>query len=418
VRDSYDAAKQIYTLTFEQSCPGSEPLHIPIALALLPANDTVVDDSLEQHEGVLELTARSQSFSFAHVESKPVPSLLRGFSAPVKLDYAYSDEQLLSLMQNDSDGFNRWDAGQLLATRTLQKLVADFRNGSALQLDDTLPNAYARLLADTELDPAMVALMLQLPSEAYISEEADIIYVDAIHAARDFAKRHIAASLQALLLEVYRANICQQPYRAEPEQMARRSLKNQCLAYLAATETDAAVELCRDQYANADNMTDTLAALGSLLQIDTDGAHQLSQRLLDDFYQRFSQESLAVNQWFQIQATATRPGALQRVQQLMQHPAYEASNPNKVRSLVAAFCNANPVNFHQRDGSGYHFLVDQVSTIDGDNPQLASRLLVPLTRWKKYPPTNAEAMRGALEALSKGQTLSRDVYEIVSKSLA
>jgi aminopeptidase N len=418
VRDSYDAAKQIYTLTFEQSCPGSDPLHIPVAIALLPAHDTVVDNSLQQHEGVLELTARSQSFSFAHVGSRPVPSLLRGFSAPVKLDYAYSDDQLLSLMQRDSDGFNRWDAGQLLATRTLQKLVADYRNGSALQLDDTLANAYARLLADTELDLAMVALMLQLPSEAYISEEADIIYVDAIHAARDFAQRHIAASLQTLLLEVYRSNVCQQPYRAEPQQIAQRSLKNQCLAYLAATETDAAIELCRDQYDNADNMTDTLAALGSLLQIDTDGAHQLSRRLLDDFYRRFSHESLAVNQWFQMQATATRPGALQRVQQLMQHPAYDPSNPNKVRSLVAAFCNANPVNFHQADGSGYHFLADQVGTMDGYNPQLASRLLVPLTRWKKYPPANADTMRGALEALSKGQKLSRDVFEIVSKSLA
>ena len=418
VRDSYDAAKQIYTVTFEQSCPGSEPLHIPIAMALLPASDAGVDDSLQQHEGVLELTERSQSFSFAQVQSKPVPSLLRGFSAPVKLDYAYSDEQLLSLMQKDSDGFNRWDAGQLLATRTLQQLVADYRSGSALKLDDTLPHAYARLLDNPDLDPAMVALMLQLPSEAYISEEADIIYVDAIHGARDFARRHIAASLQGQMLEVYLANIIDQPYRADPRQMARRSLKNQCLAYLAATQTQAAIDLCHQQYENADNMTDVLAALVSLLQIDTPGAHQLAHQLLADFYQRWSHESLAVNQWFQIQATATRPGALQRVQKLMQHPAYDASNPNKVRSLVAAFCGANPVNFHRGDGSGYRFLVEQVGQIDRYNPQLASRLLVPLTRWKKYPPANAAAMRGALEALSKGQELSRDVYEIVSKSLA
>ncbi len=418
VRDSYDAAKQIYSLTFEQSCPGSEPLHIPVAIALLPASDAVTDAGLEQHEGVLELTARSQSFSFANVISRPVPSLLRGFSAPVKLDYGYRDDQLLSLMQNDSDGFNRWDAGQLLATRVLQKLIVDYRNGSPLQLDDTLSGAYARLLGDSELDPAMVALMLQLPSEAYISEEADIIHVEAIHAAREFAQRQIAASLQGQLLEVYLANICEQPYRADPRQTAQRSLKNQCLAYLAATGTKPAIELCHNQYDNADNMTDTLAALVCLLQIDNGGAHQLSEQLLEDFYQRWSHESLAVNQWFQIQATATRPGGLQRVQRLLQHSAYDATNPNKVRSLVAAFCSGNPVNFHQPDGSGYRFLVDQVSAIDRYNPQLAARLLVPLTRWKKYPTGNADAMRGALEQLSKGQSLSRDVYEIVSKSLA
>ena len=416
-RDSYDAAKQIYTLTFEQSS-SAEPLHIPLAVALLPAAGGAADDSLALHEGVLELTAKSQSFSFGNVASRPVPSLLRGFSAPVKLDYNYSNDQLLSLMSNDTDGFNRWDAGQLLATRVLQKLIVDYRNGTPLQLDNTLPGAYEILLNDPGLDPSMVALMLQLPSEAYISEEADIIYVDAIHAARHFAQRHIAARLQSQLFQVYLANVCDQPYRADTGQMAQRSLKNQCLSYLAASASNPAIELCRTHYNNADNMTDILAALVCLLQIDNEDARLLSEQLLEEFYQRWSHENLAVNQWFQIQATSNAPGALERVQQLMQHPAYDESNPNKVRSVVGAFCNGNPVNFHQPDGSGYRFLVEQVAALDGYNPQLASRLLVPLTRWKKYPTPNADAMRGALEQLLKGKNPSRDVYEIVSKSLA
>jgi aminopeptidase N len=417
-RDSYDADKQIYTLTLEQSRSSTGPLHIPIAVALLPAVGGAADANLAQHEGVLELTGQSQSFSFGNVASRPVPSLLRGFSAPVKLDYNYSNDQLLSLMSNDSDGFNRWDAGQLLATRVLQKLIVDYRNGTPLDLDNSLPGAYEILLNDPGLDPSMVALMLQLPSEAYISEEADIIYVDAIHAARYFAQRQIAARLQSQLFQVYLANVCDQPYRADTGQMAQRSLKNQCLSYLAASASNPAIELCHTQYNNADNMTDSLAALVCLMQIENQAARLLSEQLLGEFYQRWSHENLAVNQWFQIQATSTAPGALQRVQQLMQHPAYDASNPNKVRSVVGAFCNANPVNFHQPDGSGYRFLVEQVATLDGYNPQLAARLLVPLTRWKKYPAASADAMRGSLEQLLTGKNPSRDVYEIVSKSLA
>jgi aminopeptidase N len=430
--DSYDPKARRYTLTMEQSCAGaSEPLHIPVKVGLLWPADSIAEGALgspervmdspervlDSHEQVLELTEYRQSFVFEPVECKPVPSLLRGFSAPVKLDYGYSNDELLRLMSHDSDGFNRWDAGQLLATRLLQGLIADQLSGQALVLDTKLVSAYRQLLANSALDKSMLALMLQLPSEAYLSEEADIITVDAIHTAREFARRHIADALQAQLFDVYQANSCEQAYRVDSDQMAQRSLKNQCLGYLAATAGEQAIELCDRQFYTADNMTDTLFALNCLLNVDTPQAVQLAEQALATFYQRWQHESLAVNQWFQAQAMAILPGALERVQDLMRHSAYDASNPNKVRSLVAAFCGGNPVNFHRADGRGYQFLADQVAGLDGDNPQLAARLLGPVTRWKKYPQANADDMRAALEQIASGPTLSKDVYEIVSKSL-
>jgi aminopeptidase N len=415
VSDSYDAQARQYTLTMEQSCDGAaEPLHIPVKVALLAAADSGAIDSQQQ---VLELTEARQSFVFEQVPQKPVPSLLQGFSAPVKLYYGYSDDELLQLMRSDSDGFNRWDAGQLLATRMLQGLIGDWQRGDELALDPKLVAAYRDLLADTALDKAMVALMLQLPSEAYLSEEAASIDVDAIHGAREFVRGELARTLQPEFLEVYQANTSAEPYRTDSGQIARRSLKNQCLAYLAATASEQAVALCDRQFRDADNMTDSLFALVCLLNVDTLQVRELADAALAGFYQRWQHENLAVVQWFQVQATAILPGALDRVQALMQHPVYDANNPNKVRSLVAAFCGGNPVNFHQADGRGYQFLADQVAVLDRDNPQLAARLLVPLTRWKKYPAANADAMRAALEQLAAGKQLSKDVYEIVSKSL-
>jgi aminopeptidase N len=416
VSDSFDAATGEYTLTMEQSGKDdSGPLHIPVLVGLL-APDGAGGQSASDSR-LLELTEQRQSFAFSGLTARPVPSLLQGFSAPVKLDYAYTDAQLLHLMSTDTDGFNRWDAGQQLATRQLQRLIDDQLAGKSLAIDSTLASAFSRLLDEPDLDKAMVALMLQLPSEAWLSEEAQVIHVDAIHGAREFAQRQIAAQLHGQFLEVYLANICEESYGADTGQIARRSLKNQCLHYLAATGTQPAIELCHNQYQQADNMTDAMAALGCLVNIDNDSARELSDKLLAEFYQRWQHESLVVNQWFQLQATATAPGALQRVQELMQHPAYDADNPNKVRSLVSAFCNGNPVNFHQADGSGYQFLAAQVSRLDSQNPQLASRLLIPLTRWKKYPEHNARLMRNVLEELAAREKLSRDVYEIVSKSL-
>ncbi len=419
VTDDYDACEKRYTLTMEQSCAGDAgPLHIPIRVGLVTAEGEAESESLEAYSSVLELTETRQSFSFEGVDHKPIPSLLRGFSAPVKLDFSRSGDELIRLMSHDSDGFNRWDACQSLATDILLSLVEDAREGNSLQLAESLIAAYRSLLLAPGLDKSMLALMMQLPSEAYLAEEADIIHVHAIHTAREFARRAIGEALHRQLLEAYEDNCNDVAYRADSEQIAARSLKNQCLSYLATSGSEQAVELCDRQFHRADNMTDTLAAMTSLMNIDTPVARKSASKALARFYQRWQGESLAINQWFQVQATASAPGALERVRSLMSHPAYDAGNPNKVRSLVGAFCSANAVNFHSPDGEGYRFLVEQVAALDADNPQLAARLLAPLTRWKKYPAGPAEAMVASLQALGSGRQLSKDVYEIVSKSLA
>lgn len=417
IRDDYDALAQRYTLTLEQSCDKAEgPLHIPVRMGLLPPAGTGVPQDLSRHDQVLELMEAKQTFTFEGVAERPVPSLLRGFSAPVKLDYPYSREQLLHIMQHDSDGFCRWDACQTLALEVLQSLVVEQQQGASLVMEQGLPQAYTDLLQNESLDKAMVALMLQLPSEAYLAEMAETIDIVAIHRAREFARRAIGIELQAELLAVYHANCCADDFKPEQGQIAQRSLKNQCLAYLAATASEVAIDLCEQQYQGADNMSDALAALTSLINIDSDRARASGAQALADFYRRWQHEGLVVNQWFQVQATCALPEALQRVRSLLQHPAYDGGNPNKVRALVGAFCSANPINFHQADGSSYQFLAEQVTALDADNPQLAARLLAPLSRWKRYPTALSTQMRASLERLSK-QALSKDVFEIVSKSL-
>ena len=419
--DDYDADAGTYTLTLEQHRgDGGEALLIPVSMGLVGRAGPLplhLEGAAVAQEMVLELSARRQSFVFRNVAERPVPSLLRDFSAPVKLHYPYTPEQLLFLMSRDSDGFNRWDACQTLATGMLQRMIDDYRAARPLAPDDGLIGALRQLLEDDSLDPAMVALMLQLPSEAWLSEQAEIIHAAAIHRAREAARQGIGRALQDTLLAAYDALHSTAAYRPDSEQAGRRSLRNQCLGYLSATGSAQAIDWCEAHYRAADNMTDVLAALQCLTAIDHDSAVERSAWALDDFYRRWQHEPLAVNQWFQVQAVAPLPGALGRVRELLRHPAYDRYNPNKVRALVAAFCAGNPLHFHAEDGSGYRFLAEQVDELDGSNPQLAARLLTPLTRWRKYPAPNAEAMHAALQGLAERPALSRDVYEIVSKSL-
>src|SRR5690606_16096085 len=263
ISGAYDADSRTYTLTVRQSCPptpgqpNKQAFHIPLAIALLGeagalrlqvqgASPDV--ESSDNTELVLDVMQRDQKFVFVDIPEQPVPSLLRGFSAPVKLHYPYTRDELMTLMRSDSDGFCRWDAGQQLAVQVLNDLQAAYRRGEAMQMDSRLTMAYRDLLADPALDPAMVALMLTLPSEAYLAELAEEIDVEAIHTSRLFARRQIAEQLQSDLWRVYRANQTAEPYQPSASQIARRSLKNACLAYLMALETEAAVSACVSQF--------------------------------------------------------------------------------------------------------------------------------------------------------------------------
>ncbi|TRX74808.1 aminopeptidase N [Pseudomonas mangiferae] len=430
VNERYDTEARRYSLTFRQSCPATpgqpqkQPFVIPVELGLLDPAGHPLPLRLEGEataagsNRVIQVTEAEQTFTFLDVPAKPLPSLLRGFSAPVKLSFPYGRDQLMFLMQHDSDGFNRWDAAQQLSVQVLQELIEAHRRGDALVLDPRLPEALRSVLADDSLDQAMVAEMLSLPGEAYLAEISEVADVEAIHAAREFARRAIAEALYEPLLARYRANRAESQrvaYAVQADQIARRSLQNIALSYLMLSARPEILEACLDQYQHCDNMTERLTALAVLVQspFEDDKA-----RALEAFAEHFKDNPLVMDQWFSVQAGNPLPGGLERVQALMGHPAFTLKNPNKVRALIGAFANQNLVNFHRADGAGYRFLADQVIALNALNPQIASRQLTPLTRWRKYDEARQGLMRGELERILASGPLSSDVYEVVSKSLA
>ncbi len=430
VSEQYDAATKTYSLTFRQSCPPtpgqSEKLAfvIPVSLGLLDGQGNEIDLRLQDEESsvgttrVLAVDQPEQTFTFVDVPEQPLPSLLRGFSAPVKLDFPYSRDQLMFLMQHDPDGFNRWEAGQQLSVQVLQEMIGQHQRGEALHLDQRLVAALRSQLEDESLDQAMVAEMLSLPSEAYLTEISDVADVDAIHAARDFARQSIATALFDLFWKRYQANrevSRQTPYVAEAGHFARRALQNIALSYLMLSGKPEVVAACVEQFEQADNMTERLTALAVLVN---SGFEAERDKALASFAEHFKDNPLVMDQWFSVQAGNTQPGGLERIQHLMQHPAFTLKNPNKVRALIGAFANQNLVNFHRADGAGYRFLADQVIVLNKLNPQIASRLLAPLTRWRKYDVGRQGLMKTELERILASGELSSDVYEVVSKSLA
>ena len=426
----HDSERRTCALTFRQSCPPTpgqptkEPFVIPVRLALLDGRGRELPLRLEGEaraagtERVISVTEAEQTFTFVDIPEQPLPSLLRGFSAPVKLEFPYDRDQLMFLMQHDGDGFNRWEAGQQLAVQVLQALVGQHQRGETLTLDHRLIEALRTLLEDDALDQAMVAEMLSLPGEAYLIEISEVADVDAIHAAREFARRAIAEALFEPLWARYQANRAMSaatPYIAQAEHFARRALQGIALSYLMLTGRPEVLAACQAQFEQADNMTERLNALAVLVQSPFEAEKAVA---LAAFAERFKDDPLVMDQWFGVQAGNPLPGGLARVQHLMNHPAFTLKNPNKVRALIGAFANQNHVNFHQADGSGYRFLADQVITLNALNPQIASRQLSPLTRWRKYDPTRQALMRGELERIMASGELSSDVYEVVSKSLA
>ncbi|MBM7060906.1 aminopeptidase N [Pseudomonas sp. UL073] len=430
VSEQYDAAANTYSLTFRQSCPATPgqseklPFVIPVELGLLDGQGAdlplrlVGEDTAQGTTRVLSVTKAEQTFTFEGLAAKPLPSLLRGFSAPVKLSFPYDRDQLMFLMQHDSDGFNRWEAGQQLAVQVLQELIGQQQRGEALLLDQRLVAALRSVLEDEALDQAMVAEMLSLPSEAYLTEISEEADVDAIHAAREFARAELAQALFDPLWKRYQANreaSRQQPYVAEAGHFARRSLQNIALSYLMLAHRSEVLVACLEQFDACDNMTERLTALAVLVN----SAHaEERDKALTAFAEHFKDNPLVMDQWFSVQAASALPGGLERVRQLMEHPLFSIKNPNKVRALIGAFAGQNLVNFHQMDGSGYRFLADIVISLNALNPQIASRQLAPLTRWRKYDAARQALMKAELERILASGELSSDVYEVVSKSLA
>ena len=421
VHSSYDAQAKTYSLTFEQSCPATpgqsqkKPFVIPIKFGLVGADGQDLPLNAQGDQSmVFSLYESKQTLVFENIQQPPVPSLLRGFSAPIRLNYDYSSNELAHLMANDSDGFNRWDAGQKLSLKVLNQLIEDAVADRELVMDQQLIAVLGDVLSDHSLDPAMVCLMLQLPSEAQLHEQAEIIQVQAIHRAREFVRQSIASALQAQLVSTHQRLIETQAYAPEADQIGRRALRNCALGYLMNVE-GVGSELAWQQFNDASNMTDKAAALSALVNCET--AQDYAVQALKTFEQDYADETLAMNLWLQVQATSKLTNGLNRVKALMEHSAFNINNPNKARSLLGAFCSANPINFHNVDGSGYGFLQQQIIALNALNPQVAARLVTPLTRWKKLPEPNRGLMREALHQIANHKGLVKDIQEIVTKSL-
>jgi aminopeptidase N len=427
VETDYDAVEQRLTMTVSQHSPATpgqdkkQPLHIPFAVGLMDKDGDSLPLQLEGESKpypadtrVLSVTESSQTFEFINVASEPLASVLRGFSAPVKLNHKLSNHQLAFLMANDKDSFNRWDAGQKLIINILLSLVTDIQQQKPLTLSPLLVNQFEQVLTDKKLDPALIAKMLTLPTENYLAAQMDTPDVDAIHQAREFVKRQLAAALKAQFDQTYQRMSANKSYEFNASEMARRGLKNLCLSYLVASGDPFQVQRCLRQMKLADNMTELLAGLRLMAdQIGPEREHALRA-----FYEQWKHDKQVVDKWLAVQAASKLPDTLLRVKGLMQHEAFNIKNPNNVRALIGMFCRNNPVNFHAKDGSGYQFLAEQILILDKLNPQVAARMLGALNSWRRYDAGRQALMKQALENIAAEESLSADVYEIVTKYLA
>ncbi|HXE37562.1 MAG TPA: aminopeptidase N [Azonexus sp.] len=409
---AFDAASGRYTLTFTQTNPRAsdqKPYLIPIRVALFDAAGTILPDS----ERTLLLTDTTQAFAFEGLAAEPVPSLLRDFSAPVVLDYPYTPEQLTHLLAFESDPFNAWEAGQRLASTLILEATAAIAAGRAAVWPAGFVDAARRLLqTQAQRGAAFVAEALTLPGEATLAEALTEIDPDALHAARNALRRHLAEQLEGEFAGVYAALAPQGAYTPSSDEAGRRALRNTCLGYLLELNTDASRQMAMQQFRDADNMTDQYAALAALAQTDCPER----EPALADFYQRWQHEALVVDKWLVAQSGSRLPSTLATVKALTAHPAFDITNPNKVYSLLRNF-GANLVRFNAADGSGYAFLAERIIELDPLNPQVASRLARSFDRWKKFDAKRQAAARQALETIHRRPGLSGDVFEIISKLL-
>jgi aminopeptidase N len=426
VEDRWDAATRGYELTAQQKVPPTPgqpdklPMLIPLAVGLIGPDGGELPTRLEDEPAgrvgarVLPLADSRQSFRFVDLPARPVPSLLRGFSAPVKLKDVPLD-RLKFLAVHDTEPFARWEAGQQVATTILLDRVAGHQRGEApVPLDPDLVAAMRRILADADRDPAFVAEALTLPSEAFLADQLAVVDVEAIHAARESARTVLGQTLAAEFAAAYRELVDAGPYSIDGRSIGRRALRNACLSYLAAGDPEKGAALAMAQFEAGRNMTDVLAALTVLVDLD----RQERTAALARFYELWSHDDLVIDKWFALQARSSLPQTPDRVRELTRHPAFERKNPNRVRALIGTFAQANQLRFHDASGAGYRFLADEVIALDPLNPTTAARLVQPLGSWRRHDTGRQALMRRELERVLAAPDLSKNTYEMVSKSLA
>ena len=424
VNSEYDEKEKTLTLTVKQTCqptpgqPEKLPFHLPLSMGFIGAE---CEDMPTQLEGeskavtgtrVLEIKKSETVFRFINVEHKPILSLLRHFSAPVRLSYPYTDEELLWLLQCDSDPFARWEAEQLFAKRLIFKLVDDYHEEKPLKMDDRFVKSFQKIIQGSYKDPWYEATLLLLPSESYLMQFIKKMDIEALFKVRQFVKKALATALVDDLKRSYEKHRLV-GYEYHYADVGKRALKNRCLSYLTETNDKLYYQLAYQQFKNSDNMTDAVGALSALINHDCEERDQA----LEEFYQQWKDQPLIVNKWLSLQASSTLPSTLEVVRKLTQHPAFDIKNPNNVYSLLAVF-GANVVRFHDANGEGYRLVVDYVLKIDPVNPQVAAKILQPLTRWKIMDEKHQTLMKTELTRIARTSKLSTDVYEIVAKSLA
>ncbi|MGZ8226323.1 MAG: aminopeptidase N [Methylococcaceae bacterium] len=424
VQQSYNASTQRLTLDISQHCPSTpgqpvkEALHIPVTVGLLNQNGSAAPCKLQDSdqasaEVILQLTQPKQTFVFESLTEQPVVSILRGFSAPVKLVMERSLEELAFLLSYDNDTFNRWEAGQQLAGQIIADLVTDFQNNRTMQVNPIIVDAFQQVLAYPWDDLSYFSLLLSLPSEAYLAELMPVVDVVAIHEARELVMRTLAEQLQAPLKILYLNNHCDESGQFDSGAIGRRRIKNICLSYLGRLDNAEIQQWSDEQFKTANNMTDQMAALAVIVN----NPHPAKDACLAGFYQQWQPEALVIDKWFALQATSPMPDTFTTVQQLIHHPAFDLKNPNRVRSLIGSFSQSNPLHFHAANGQGYQFLAEQIIALNTLNPQVASRMVSALTSWRRYDQGRQELIKAQLEKIINTPNISKDVYEVASKSL-
>ena len=407
----YNESDQSYSVTLKQNIPDTpsqthkKPMHIPVKIGLLDMQGNDMD------ERVLDLTQKQQVFTFENIASPPIPSILRGFSAPVQLKTNLTEDEYRFLMVHDNDGFNQWEASQNIALNAIHRLLNDGKDPDK-NFVEAFGDVIERAMSGQD-DKALLARTLSLPDVITVGQTCDEINPSAIFEARSRILQKIANTYVDRIERLYELNQNIGNYSKSSDAIAQRALKNAALHLLSYHQDQSAVKIARLQYNMADNMTDRAAALSVLTHFDTAERDEV----FDDFLSRFKDKALVVDKWFSYQMMAVREDTNKRARELRNHELFQLKNPNRVRALYASFAHNNPVCFHSPDGQGYDFLKDAVLDLNDINPQIAARLLTPFRQWRRYTPDRQEKMKDTLKEIAANKNLSANVYEVVSKSL-
>lgn len=424
VKTHYDADKKTYEVVIQQSCPPTPgqldklPMHMPFAMGLIGAACEDLDlqlageSTITKGTKILEIRNAEEKYTFINVMENPVPSFLRHFSAPVELQYDYSDAELAQLLQCDSDPFARWEAGQRLFVNVIRRVAKEVEKNKTPELDPLLMQGVEKLLSQPMGDCSLLSRLLTLPTLKYIITHCPNIDLDILYAAKQFVETQIAKKSEKYLLSLYEQNKLSGDYVYDAEGCGHRRLKNNCLYYLLRTKNEKYIDLAVDQATHANNMTDQLGALYAL----NDMTSEKRKSALDKFYEQYQHEPLVVNKWLSLHASSANEKVIEDVKELLHHRAFDIRNPNNVYALLVTF-GENTVRFHDKSGDGYALLAEQILVIDALNPQVSARVVRPLTQWKQMDDVRGALMKAQLQWLFDTKKLSENLYEIVLKSL-